>query len=99
MTKTIRTSAARPTGWVCLLAGTLFLAMPFPAASAQTVEECYAERDKLQQWIGEQENQDVFEHVQAVIERADLAASEGDGKKCMELIKDASGSARALGAN
>ena len=99
MTKTIKISAIRPTAWVCLLAGTLALTMPVPPASAQTVEECYAERDRLQQWIGEQEDQDAFEHVQAVIERADLAASEGDAKKCMELIKDADGSARALGGN
>lgn len=81
-----------------LLFGLISIMAPM-AAHAQTVEECYAERDKLQDWIGQQENQNVFEEVQAEIERADLAASEGDGKKCMEIIKDADGAARALGAN
>ena len=69
------------------------------SAHAQSVEECYAERDKLQKWIGEQENQDVFEHAQQLIERADLAGSEGNGKKCMQLIKEAEGNTRSIGQN
>ena len=82
-----------------VLLSAAFVMMAPAAVHAQTVEECYAERDKLQRWIGEQEDQDVFEHAQAVIERADLAASEGNGKKCMELIKQANGAARSLGRN
>ena len=87
------------TAWKLVLLSAAFWMIQSVSVHAQTVEECYAERDKLQDWIGEQDNQDVYSDAQALIERADLAASQGDGKKCMELIRDANGAARSLGAN
>ena len=81
-----------------LLTAAILMLLPV-AVHTQTVEECYAERDKLQEWIGNQESQDEYQHAQALIEQADLHASQGDGKKCMDLIKEADGSAHALGGN
>lgn len=81
-----------------LFSAALWIVAPV-SVQAQTVEECYAERGKLQQWIGEQESSNEYEHAQELMERADLAAGEGDGKKCMELVKEADGAARSLGGN
>ena len=81
-----------------ILGAAIWMVQPMPV-HAQTVDECYAERDKLQRWIGEQENQDAFEHAQQLIERADLFGSEGNGKKCMELIREAKGAVNMPGRN
>lgn len=81
-----------------LLSASILMMLP-AAAHAQTVEECYAARDKLQEWIDSQESSDEYQHAQELMEQADLHASQGDGKKCMELIKEAEGAAHSLGGN
>lgn len=89
----------RSTALKSALLSVSILTMWSVAVHAQTVEECYAERDKLQEWIGQQESQDEYQHAQALMEQADLHASQGDGKKCMELVKEAEGAAHSLGGN
>jgi len=68
----------------------------FATAHAQSVEECMAELQKVQQFIGDQPNSNAPQYDEATdhLETAEVEASQGNGEKCMQFVNEAKGAAR-----
>ena len=88
---------SKSTAWKSVMLYGLISTMAPAVAHAQTVEECFAERDELQAWIDSRDDQDRYQYARTLLERADLYGSQNDGQKCMEYVNEAKGTARSLG--